>query len=181
MPLQETLIRQPQNRRPRDRCVPTLDHRSLISCPQWEKRLLSAIRIAAQNKIGNGPLERPRDSDIHVFLKWLAIVERIREILRMVAWVDAEYEVMSTTTVVGCGQENCPAEIVHIGVKERQSFELGFVRVIRGGGRRVQSIIDIADLQGSGCGELKSEKIVEGGLAVAARWYEEAGLGIRKH
>lgn len=94
----------------------------------------------------------------------------------MVSWVDAEDEVVCAGAAVGGGQEDCPAEIVHVGVEEGQSFELGCVRVVGGGRRRVQSAVYVTDLRRGGSGKLKGEKIVEGGLAVAGRGNEKAGL-----
>ncbi len=94
----------------------------------------------------------------------------------MVPWVDAEYEVVCAGAVVGGGQEDCPAEIVYVGVEEGQSFELRCVRVVGSGRRWVESAVYVADLRRGGGGELKGEEIVEGGLAVAGRGDEEAGL-----
>ena len=53
---------------------------------------------------------------------------------------------------------------------------MGFVRAIGGGRRRVESVVYIANLQGSGSGELDGEEVVKGGLAAAGRGDKKAGL-----
>ena len=45
-----------------------------------------------QNKVGHGALERLQNGDVVEFLNRFAVVKCVSEILRVIAWADAEDE-----------------------------------------------------------------------------------------
>ena len=56
-----------------------------------------------QDEIGHGALERLRNRHVDVFLKLLAIVECVGQVLRVIAWVDAEDEIVGAGAGISGG------------------------------------------------------------------------------